>query len=599
LKNILLVISFFSIFSIHVLYAGRESEYSDRYPKFTEIIKHDSSLYFAGSWTNRYIVVERERNGTWHTYSCQGDKYYLAATSIFSVTDGLLFMCGNGGYKKFLFQTKKWETTTYEIIRPFYKSQYSNQQNEIRKIQSPDNLEQFEFPLPSYNTLCRWRFFPNSLNHINASIGPNITRHNTIWFTINFYDGEGSTGIGGLGLFDLDKRIFGVIRDKFLASCSGGLLTNRGDTIIIATNQSCEYGTYGDNGLVLIDIKKGLLSNIPCAQNTLNGDYFLAMKIIDDVLWITSDRSIISWYFNSNSWNSYRIESLVINNNCNVYRKPKRYSDFSNGGLPNHIDYDSSIAVSRYIKGDTVVCEWPGDDYAEIQCKENIYGWISKDKYASFSKRTKEERAISYPDEILYTDSTLKIPFHSFRSSTISLERQNADAVMIAVNTGWIRMDDVDPILSESSRGSTPQLRWHSVLNSAIDIKQEAFLTLGTEQQEIRSKIPILDTTLTICNTMDLYNNFENIIDVRWLPSGSFDKNSCPKGIKLNYDTEFWIRNNRVEYNGKLISVGDTIHAEAGDAVYTYTILGYSINDSIENCLKELKLKYTVVMIPK
>lgn len=109
LRIVFAIIYVLAFFRAQLLYSGREPEYSDRYPKFTEIVQHGSSVYFAGSWTNRYIVVEKDSGGKWYSYSCPGNKYSTDGASVFSVSDGLLFMCVDGAYEKFCLETKTWK----------------------------------------------------------------------------------------------------------------------------------------------------------------------------------------------------------------------------------------------------------------------------------------------------------------------------------------------------------------------------------------------------------------------------------------------------------------------------------------------------------
>jgi hypothetical protein len=212
---------------------------------------------------------------------------------------------------------------------------------------------------------------------------------------------------------------------------------------------------------------------------------------------------------------------------------------------------------------------------------------------------SKEDRSLRFPEAILYSDTTLKFPIHSFRASSFRLWGQSGNAVNLCVDGAWIKMDDVDPVLTEYSFVNTPPMKWHAVLGSQTDIKQQAFETLKNEQDEIKNRTPILNRTLTICDTMDLYHSYGEILDARWLPSNRFYKNQSPQGIKLNHDTELWIRNNKLEYLGKPLSIGDTINTTSGDASYKYIIRNYTVANSNVNQLKELKIQYIVVMIPK
>jgi hypothetical protein len=587
------------LIDIQISYAGRMPEYSDRYPKFTEIIQNSGSLYFAGSWENRYIVVEKDENGQWHVYSSVSSDYSMVGANVFNISDGLIFSGGRSRHK-FYFSSKKWETSVHDSIQPSYESNYPNSKGWTIEILNHGKIEKYSFPMPSYNAFYRWRYFPNYPIHLCRLIGASVTINKTIWFTIEFPDHEGLTGIGGLGMFDLEEKRLGIIRDKMLASCSLGLLASHGDTVFIATNSSSEYGMYGDNGLVLVDLKNGKLAQIPQNRLPLDGEYFPSTKMIDNTLWIASDRAIISWNIRNDTWKSFKIENLVANKNCRLYRRSIKYSDFSNGGLPTHVDYDSTIADQNIMQGDSVECYWPESDFAEVKSKNEFLGWIPEDRYEYFRKASKEQRATIF-SEILYRDSTLETSIHSFRLSPISFKGKTTRAFQIGVMGGWVNMENVDPIITETSIGNTPRLQWHTVLNLKSDIKQQAFETLDQEQSEIRARLPILDTLLTIQDSMDLYDRFERILHARWLPSNQFEitNNAYPRGIKFNDSTEIWVNNQKLEYHGKILSIGDVVCNEEGDATYKYQILGYSVKDNPENYLMELKIRYIVTVISK
>lgn len=585
-----------SLLFIEVLFAGRDGEYSDRYPKFSIIVQTDSSILFAGAWVNRYIIAERMMNGKWQVYTSTGNKYRVDYPTIAKVPKGLLFM-GGGNYQKFLYQSKTWEIITIKskAERQAYSNLYYSSQDKALDSDTKKIVEKIKLPPPSYNAFKRWRFLPDTHYQLEANIGQAIKKEDDLWFLIDFYAGEGSIGIGGIGLYDIKENKIGVIRDKILASCSEGLLANYGDTLIIATNHSGEYGIYGDRGIVLIDIKEGLLANLPKAQDPLDGDYFLRLKLIDDVLWISTDRSIISWDLKNDLWQTFKFESLIANKKCPIYRRAISYSDFSNGGLPRKIDYDSTFIVSHFNPGDTIECKWPSSKLSEIISNKEISGWMSKEKYDRLVKWMKRQGIGRYPLEILYSDSTLKRPYHSFQTSQLMSAEVYDNTVYLTINSAWINMDDVEPVLDESSVLPSPQIKWHSILSSANDVKSQAFLTFDKEQEEIKAKTPILDTTFTFSDTMDLFDTFYGIIDAKWLPRSKLDKNQSPQGIRLNYYTELWLKNNKLEYKGRILSIGDTVSAVEGDAHQSYKIMDYKTDS---NHLIELRIHYTLVMVP-
>lgn len=594
LLNILNLIILFILIIVELSMAGRDTEVSDKYPKFTKIIQTETSIFFAGTWQNRFIIAEKGVFGNWEIYSTVANNHNIGFAIILEVSDGVLF----NSSKKFLFKSKSWEKITSKKEQSLYRKQRAKLENNLTNISLNIIDKNIKMPLPSYNAFNRWRFPPHSIVQLDAKIGHNIKRNSELWFLIDFYDGEGYSGIGGLGIYDIINKKFGVIRHDLLASCSGGLLTNYGDTLIIATNHSGEYGTFGDRGIVLIDLNQGMIANLPKSKNPIDGDYFFVIKVIDNVLWLSSDRSIISWNLKKNIWKNIKCDSLISKKMCPIYRRPILYSDFTNGNLPTKVDYDSMIVVSYFEPGEIIECEWPSSQKAEISSNNEISGWMSKEKYSKFLKNLKYRKIPSYPLDILFTDSTLIKPYHSFGTSPIWSSKIYNKAVLVTIKGAWVDMADVEPFFSEMDSIPLPEIIWNRIFDSEIDVKKQAFQTFDFEQKEIRLKTPVFKNTFTFRDTMDLFKEFYNIIDARWLPPNKFDKKKSPQGIKLDNLTDFWVKNKKLEHNGKKMSIGDSVTTVDGDATYTYKILGYKVSESDNNHLIELIIKHTVVMIP-
>jgi len=83
-------------------------------------------------------------------------------------------------------------------------------------------------------------------------IGPWHLDGETLWFGKTFYDGEGSTGIGGFGYFDTTRREFRVFTSSAIADSSVSALLVQPDAIWLALMRRGEYGDSG-SGLVRFD----------------------------------------------------------------------------------------------------------------------------------------------------------------------------------------------------------------------------------------------------------------------------------------------------------------------------------------------------------
>ncbi len=309
-----------------LVYAGREAEYSDKYPKLTFMTAHHDKIYFAGIWNRNLVVVIYDANGQFTTYISRLARD-LYAMNIGRVTyddngthEGILFSVDQEAVGMFLLDSSKWDravdipraTKVYSEEDPTYMT--SDWKKSM--ISAPDNKS--GFPSPSYITYQKWRGSVQLDYEMGGLIGESCKIGKDIWFLIDFYDGEGSTGVGGIGMFDTTTKRLGVFRDSLLSDCSGGLLEHDGDMLYICTTLSSEYGPYPDRGLIVLDVRNMTMAQV--AIPMLNDSYFLAEQIIGNTLWMLTDKAIVGWDLRTNKWISVQVESVATQMNLGLYR---------------------------------------------------------------------------------------------------------------------------------------------------------------------------------------------------------------------------------------------------------------------------------------
>jgi len=110
----------------------------------------------------------------------------------------------------------------------------------------------------------RWQLSPGeSLDHqrdphtLEQNIGPFQLSGDRLWFGISFYDGEGYSGVGGLGSFDSKTNVFRIRRYPELVDWSTSALLVEGEEIWLGLVQKSE-GRSGMGGLLRIIPEKGL-----------------------------------------------------------------------------------------------------------------------------------------------------------------------------------------------------------------------------------------------------------------------------------------------------------------------------------------------------
>lgn len=91
---------------------------------------------------------------------------------------------------------------------------------------------------------------------IQDSIGPWQQEDGRIWFGKTFYDGEGSTGVGGFGYFDKNERRFHMFTPPEITDWSVSAINVGPDAVWMALAQNGEYGG-SSGGLLRYDRQSG------------------------------------------------------------------------------------------------------------------------------------------------------------------------------------------------------------------------------------------------------------------------------------------------------------------------------------------------------
>ncbi len=101
-----------------------------------------------------------------------------------------------------------------------------------------DGARTYELPVTDLQTLARLRptavrdeFGPREVAEINDHMGPYQLVGNDLWFGKTFYDGEGLTGVGGFGYFDLVARRFVILTPPAIVNWSVSAILVESDAI--------------------------------------------------------------------------------------------------------------------------------------------------------------------------------------------------------------------------------------------------------------------------------------------------------------------------------------------------------------------------------
>jgi hypothetical protein len=589
-------------------YAAPNDTYGVRYPHLSLITPYNGNVYFSGLWYMRLIIVQRNSNGQWSTYTCPG--LHRDLPHLFAIDHRLIFMSSDRSMA-FDLDTLHWNSIEEaEAIRLLKLSDEATPQKILTEkisLKEGNSLATYDFPLPSFNAYKRWRFNPSPGSGLEANIGDTIHLHNCIWFTIDFYAGEGSTGIGGLGIFDLKQKTFGVLRDPSLSSSSANHLYALGDTIFITTALRTEGGTIDASGLVIVDTHNGRIANINDSDLPLLGGSFSSIKLVGNYLWMLTGEAIVGWDLSRDSWCAVRMDSVITNaitpfsRRTYIPREPSE--DFDS------VCQDSLVFLTNIGKGirlnlkwiDEVSLNWIGK--AEFDGDTVLSGWVSKEDLREHQNYDKDLVA-GYPGLRIFADSVLTIPYNYVKFGSITEKRIFGKVVNIQTNNLWCDVSFVDPIFSPlwENKHFVPQ--WKQYGGSFDSLKSKAFAEFRREQQEIKERIPIYDTSFTLSRDIDIYDKLHDLLDAHWLPSGQFTDPS-PIGFYFKIDpseasteVKLLCEHGQIAINGNKYVPGTELLINTPTIKASFRFTDIKFADKEENTFSSIKVRYSLILLP-
>lgn len=113
---------------------------------------------------------------------------------------------------------------------------------------------------------------------IDNDIGPFVLDGNKIWFANTFYDGEGVSGVGAIGSFDISTRKYDMRYLPEIAPWSGSAILLDGDDLWVGLMRRPEGADYGA-GLLRYNITTGAVAKYAAA------DYIHTIDRLGDTLY--------------------------------------------------------------------------------------------------------------------------------------------------------------------------------------------------------------------------------------------------------------------------------------------------------------------------
>ncbi|HEY5292464.1 MAG TPA: tetratricopeptide repeat protein [Burkholderiales bacterium] len=143
-------------------------------------------------------------------------------------------------------------------------------------------------------------------NDIDQDYGACALRDGTTWFGISYYEGEGSTGIGGIGRHDPKTGKTEIRRPEILRRSSITQLLYDGEYLWLGTagNYECA-GTPPTLGLVRYHWKTGRILTFLGGNGGPCGLLVNGFVQLGDDLWVATDLGLSSWNRKTSKWKNY------------------------------------------------------------------------------------------------------------------------------------------------------------------------------------------------------------------------------------------------------------------------------------------------------
>ncbi len=585
--------------------AALEPGVDSKYANLSFITSYKASLYFAGAWWGRLVVVERDAAGQWNTFSCPpgGELYdFKIARSgswlCFSFSDGIV---------SFDVDSKSWMRRAPPDYAPSDMHQLSQAAYRLKgstiEVMSGTSTEKYELCPPSVNAYKRWRSIPRTDYFFEQEIDTWIETEGCLWFPISFYDAEGITGVGGLGMFDVSTKKLGIFRDSLLAHCSSDLIEFKGDTIFLATGVSSEYGLYSCNGLVVINLRSGDVAQIEQGSSPLDGETFWGLKLIGDELWMLTNTGIVCWNLRSDRWMSVGLDMVVAADSAVALRREVSLYATS-------LNADPTVASDRHTlmgplqKGHSFELKWTNGRYAEVNTDMETVGWMRIDDFIARDTASESELLEIPLSGVIYKDSALTIPYHHVQLSRCIKLSTSGNAVKVSTHGCYVEMAKIDPTYVLRGQESVYAPRWLNRKYPEGTLKEYAVAEYEREQIEVLCPVPVIDTTITITKGLDLYDALNDLLDCRWMPR-EWPVPLEPTGIKFVFrfpgegsgheELSLVADGNVLKSESKLVAVGDTLMISESEFRAIFAIGEYRVSGGV---LQSLTFQVKLFIIP-
>ncbi|HPA27957.1 MAG TPA: hypothetical protein PK747_06455 [Acidobacteriota bacterium] len=308
-------------------------------------------------FTLQFLFILFLSCSAWPYSICYSDKYYPAVVKLEPTENG--FIAYLGGKFRVVNKVGRTESSTYPAVS-YEGGKWklsdkvfvcANSLDCIDKdsIKNEDLALIPQIPLSKDDAI---KYLPNLAKWdfdwcVEQCVSSIYRNGDTIWFGIGFYDGEGLTGVGGFGRYDIKTKRMEIKRPELILDSSISPIVFDGESLWFGTYYSYEcLGTPPSKGIVRYNWKTGEIESFkgkadgPCGF--LIRDFLRQGKY----LWVATDLGLSRWDFENRKWDHF-LPTLDENQPMKSTSCEALYSDLLKS-LPQKDDPDACNNFGTY-----------------------------------------------------------------------------------------------------------------------------------------------------------------------------------------------------------------------------------------------------------
>ena len=183
-----------------------------------------------------------------------------------------------------------WDTRTWKLNKEGICKTYKC----LNKSKCNINIPSIKLSIDEALNFRSFRYVPGS---INQTISACTQNGDDVYFGISFYSGEGTSGVGGIGRYNIKTKDVEIRRLPIISGSSVTNIAFDGKVLWISTAHHYECsGTPPADGLILYNWDKKIIQDFEDINNGLCGFVIHDIHITSESVWIASDLGLSQAY---------------------------------------------------------------------------------------------------------------------------------------------------------------------------------------------------------------------------------------------------------------------------------------------------------------